>query len=425
MNLTLPSSIDGTDGLPFPSLLTLDQLVPSHCERTQLHHNLHSLIVSIHFTAPNFTDCLPNCGVCTPHQEPDYVFFNLIISGVVLPLLGVFGLMGNALSAFVYSRPECRSSTNLYLCALGFSDSAVILTAIFLFGVESYRKFSVFIYTVHGSVSPIVYPMGHAAQVCSVYFTLVAGMDCFVVTCLSNRIRNIVCRTRTVKRLVMCVVIFSICYNVPHCFESIVIECYHEKFNSPTFELCPDPFRFNEMYSYYYYKLMYSTFVAVGPLLCLILMNISIIGVSIFGSKGGNMGDTIALVLVVLLFIVCNTIALVLNVFEDELSDHLGIYFNYMVDMSNVLVVFNSSFNFVIYVIFSGQFRRTLLLYICGGREPLREITTSTSGNLNSNGSVVAPAPPIIQVITEKSRLRLANDAYGNFLQSTQREVLI
>lgn len=46
--------------------------------------------------------------------------------------------------------------------------------------------------------------------------------------------------------------------------------------------------------------------------------------------------------LVVLLFIVCNTIALVLNVFEDELSDHLGIYFNYMVDMSNVLVVFNS-----------------------------------------------------------------------------------
>lgn len=47
---------------------------------------------------------------------------------------------------------------------------------------------------------------------------------------------------------------------------------------------------------------MYSTFVAVGPLLCLILMNISIIGVSIFGSKGGNMGDTIALVSILILY---------------------------------------------------------------------------------------------------------------------------
>ncbi|GMT35761.1 hypothetical protein PFISCL1PPCAC_27058, partial [Pristionchus fissidentatus] len=424
--IPVPSSIDGTSGSPGPPpLLTLDQLVPAHCDRTELHHNLHSLIVSVNFPPPNFTDCLPNCGVCASHQEPDYVLFNLIVSGIILPLLGVFGLVGNSLSAFIYSRPECRSSTNLYLCALGFSDCAVIITAIFLFGVESYRKFSVSVYTVHGSVSPIVYPMGHAAQVCSVYFTLVGCFDCFVATCLSNRIRNIVCRSRTVRKSVLCVVIFAIIYNIPHCFESTVIECYHEKFMSPTFELCPDPFRFNAMYAYYYYKLMYSTFVAVGPLLCLIFMNISIIGVSIFGSKGGSMGDTIALVLVVLLFIVCNTIALVLNVFEDQLAEYLDIYFNYVVDLSNVLVVFNSSFNFVIYVIFSEQFRRTLILYLCGGREPLRDMTTSSSGNLTTNGSVVAPAPPIIQVITEKSRLRLANDAYGNFLQSTQREVLI
>ncbi len=54
-------------------------------------------------------------------------------------------------------------------------------------------------------------------------------------------------------------------------------------------------------------------------------------------------------ILVVLLFIVCNVAALLLNIFDGQLGELLGKYVNYVVDASNVLVVFNSSFNFVIY----------------------------------------------------------------------------
>lgn len=66
----------------------------------------------------------------------------------------------------------------------------------------------------------------------------------------------------------------------------------------------------------------------------------------------------------VLLFIGCNVAALLLNVFEVRLGEILGPYINYVVDASNVLVVFNSSCNFVIYVTFSLAFRRTLRRYI-------------------------------------------------------------
>lgn len=68
--------------------------------------------------------------------------------------------------------------------------------------------------------------------------------------------------------------------------------------------------------------------------------------------------------LVVLLFIACNIAALLLNVFEVRLGEILGPYINYVVDASNVLVVFNSSCNFVIYVTFSLAFRRTLRRHI-------------------------------------------------------------
>lgn len=75
---------------------------------------------------------------------------------------------------------EIRSSTNLYLCALGFSDCAVICTAIFLFCFDIIRHFSLHISLMFGVFSPIVYPAGMAAQTCSVYFTLMAAIDCFV-----------------------------------------------------------------------------------------------------------------------------------------------------------------------------------------------------------------------------------------------------
>lgn len=73
-----------------------------------------------------------------------------------------------------------RSSTNLYLCALGCSDCAVICTAIFLFCFDIIRRYSLHISLIFGAFSPIVYPAGMTAQTCSVYFTLMAAADCFV-----------------------------------------------------------------------------------------------------------------------------------------------------------------------------------------------------------------------------------------------------
>ncbi|VDM44461.1 unnamed protein product [Toxocara canis] len=258
-----------------------------------------------------------------------------------------------------------RSSTNLYLCALGCSDSAVICTAIFLFCIDSIRRYSLHLSLLFGALSPLVYPAGMTAQTCSVYFTLVAGADCFVQVCLPARCRSFVSQTLFVKFAVLFVVVFSVAYNIPHCFEAVVLECWHLNFQSRSLEVCPDPFRFLPTYMLIYYKYMYSLFLAVGPLAVLVILNLCIIGASVVSKTegGGSSGDTIALVLVVLLFIACNVAALLLNVFEARLADFLGPQINYVVDASNLLVVFNSSFNFVIYVTFSAAFRSTLLQY--------------------------------------------------------------
>ncbi|KAK6764662.1 hypothetical protein RB195_024838 [Necator americanus] len=87
-------------------------------------------------------------------------------------------------------------------------------------------------------------------------------------------------------------------------------------------------------------------------------------GASLFGVGGTSAGDTISLILVVLLFIACNAAALLLNTFEAKIVEAIGPYINYIVDLSNLLVVFNSSFNFIIYITFSRSFKETLRKYL-------------------------------------------------------------
>lgn len=76
-----------------------------------------------------------------------------------------------------------RSSTNMYLCCLGFSDNSVLLTALFLFFLDSMKRYSLRLTIFFNMFSPYVYPAGMIAQTCSVYFTLVAAIDCFTHVC--------------------------------------------------------------------------------------------------------------------------------------------------------------------------------------------------------------------------------------------------
>uniref|UniRef100_A0A914VT31 G-protein coupled receptors family 1 profile domain-containing protein n=1 Tax=Plectus sambesii TaxID=2011161 RepID=A0A914VT31_9BILA len=345
---------------------------------------------------PNFTHCLPHCGLCQAFlSEGPYITYNLVVIGFLLPVIGVFGLFGNAMSAFLYSRPVLRSSTNLYLCALGCSDCAVIVTALFLFFVDSVRRYSVTLTTMFGQLSPFLYPAGMAAQTCSVYFTMAAAIDCFAQVCLPQTVKQWISQPKLIMSTICFVIIFGIVYNIPHCFEAIVVECWHRKFLTETLEVCPDPFRFTPTYLVIYYKYMYTIFLAVGPLILLIILNSFIIIATILLKRrnaggGADSGDTITLVLVVLLFIFCNVAALLLNIFESKLGEILGPDINYVVDGSNLMVVLNSSANFGIYYAFSGAFRDAFKHYACRARGSSEKLKTMRQVGGNTTLPVAA-----------------------------------
>ncbi|EPB74878.1 hypothetical protein ANCCEY_06028 [Ancylostoma ceylanicum] len=195
--------------------------------------------------------------------------------------------------------------------------------------------------------SPIVFPMGMTAQTCSVYFTIFAGADCFAQVCLPDKVKNTMAQTKFIRRSVIFIFIFSVLYNIPHCFEAIVIDCFHETLGGSSWEI-----------------------------------------------------------LVVLLFIACNVAALLLNTFEAKIVEAIGPYINYIVDLSNLLVVFNSSFNFIIYITFSRSFRETLRKYLYG-HDRKEDCDSSITGTEKSARSIVC------------------KETFGRLLATTQPEVLI
>uniref|UniRef100_A0A915PBW4 G-protein coupled receptors family 1 profile domain-containing protein n=1 Tax=Meloidogyne floridensis TaxID=298350 RepID=A0A915PBW4_9BILA len=247
---------------------------------------------------PNFTHCLPNCGLCTQFaSDHAYQIYNLVVIGFLLPFISLCGLCGNILSAFIYSRPALRHSYtgSIYLSALGCSDTAVILTALFLFFIDSIRRYSLNLSILYGTLSPVVYPAGMIAQTCSVYFTIVAAVDCFVQVCMPTKIKRLFSSQLFTKCLASGILAFAFIYNIPHCFESILLDCWHPNFQSQSVEVCPAPLRFHPTYMLIYYKYMYAIFLAVGPLIVLIVLNIIVIIATVFCKKG-NSADNLALV---------------------------------------------------------------------------------------------------------------------------------
>ncbi|KAH7702259.1 Protein FRPR-14 [Aphelenchoides avenae] len=314
----------------------------------------------------------PFCNICMGSTDPEYQMYNIAVSGVVLAITGAIGLVGNLLVVAVYTSPEQRIfSSSIYLAALAVSDFCMICTAMFLFVLEAWRHHGppVLAY-MYGSGAPLIFPLGAVFQTTSVYFCLAAGVDCFIAVVLPKAFKEICCTAGKAKTVVLTMTICCVVYNVPHFFELEAIDCIDARHGGiMSLQICPTGLRMDPMYYTIYYTYMYTTFMAVGPLLFLIILNICVVFCVLkYGASEDS--DTISLILVVFLFIFCNFTALLVNFLELTLYEQLKHVIVYLVDLSNLLVVINCTANFFVYLTFGNSFRKSLRKILSGKPDP-------------------------------------------------------
>nr|CDJ93685.1 Hypothetical protein CBG16906 [Haemonchus contortus] len=145
-------------------------------------------------------------------------------------------------------------------------------------------------------------------------------------------------------------------------------------------QICPTDIRLDPAYYAIYYTYMYTTFLAIGPLTLLILLNICVVfTVLTKRTAESDDSDTISLILVVFFFIFCNFTALLVNFMEIILNNpNILVYF---VDLSNLLVVINGTANFFCYLIFGAGFRLTLKKILCNFRKEKPKLIWTINGD--------------------------------------------
>lgn len=65
----------------------------------------------VHDEGSNETNRLPFCTFCHPDpliNSTAYLTYNFLVTGLALPTIGLLGILGNGISAFVYSRRSMR-----------------------------------------------------------------------------------------------------------------------------------------------------------------------------------------------------------------------------------------------------------------------------------------------------------------------------
>ncbi|MFH4977715.1 hypothetical protein AB6A40_004424 [Gnathostoma spinigerum] len=355
---------------------------------------------AIHVDADTMIDVNTNKCICFDLQHDDYSilygWFNYLLIIIALPSLSFFGVVTNMLNVYIYSRKRMRNSANTYLLFLACSDSLVILTGLSIFWIDSARSY---IPELKRAPYTTIYalPFGYMAQSCSIYFTVAAAFDCYVNVCCHS-LRRRYCTVRVARSINTCIAILAVIYNSLRFPQFNLRKCIHDGSQEAVIEICPTTlfFLINKVYNVYLYMVL----MTLLPFLILLILNVIIVyrqttnnrkkqrkARSIRGQNSGSSShclnkavvngkidshsgstmevmtgsedsadDPITMIMVVVLFLGCNTMALVVNIIETFL-DPDPLLLNFLTDASNFLVIFNSSVNCLIYITFNKEYR--------------------------------------------------------------------
>ncbi|XP_014661653.1 PREDICTED: FMRFamide receptor-like [Priapulus caudatus] len=302
-----------------------------------------------------------------------------IISGQLLPIIGVMGVVGNCMSLAILCRREMRSSINLYLSALSVYDTLLIITAILCFAFPAMHMYDQLhaqtnVLAGYVAVYPFMirymYPIALFAQTGSVWLTVSVSVERYIAVCHPLKARSM-CTMSRAKTVISMVSGLSLAYNMPRFWETDTEEWTDPVTNVTVVEHCKSELRKNENYYVIYYVLMYLPIMNVVPFLALAIFNVLILHavrkarserIQMSRRQEKDMNTAMMLICIVAIFFVCNTMAVVINILELARLLYVSAL---MVHFSNLLVTFNSSINFIIYCIFGKKFKLLFLKIFC------------------------------------------------------------
>ncbi|XP_058803415.1 FMRFamide receptor-like [Phymastichus coffea] len=296
-----------------------------------------------------------------------------VIYGLLLNLVSLLGIAGNAVSMIVLSRPQMKSSINYLLIGLATCDTVLILLSVLMYGLPGIYAYTGYLFDykfyVYPKVVRFLYPLSLIVQMGTVYVTLTVTIERYVAVCHPLQARSLCTHGRARSALLALAVLASLC-NLPRFWEVGLRTERHWRRNVSVLCVASTALRRDPLYITVYVHWFYFLAYYAVPFVILAIFNVLIYRRvrkanrdlrRLSRSQRREIGLASMLLCVVVVFLVCNVLPLVTNVYENFYTNPPA----WLVQTGNLLVTFNSGVNFVIYVIFGRKFKRVFLRIFC------------------------------------------------------------
>ena len=314
----------------------------------------------------------------------------------------IAGLIGNMIAFVVLLKQKPRTTTSVLLQFLAVADTFVLLCSFLL---NSSRTLHIcFIQDGQYMDSyPMIfvygYPFVYMARFCSTWFTVLLTVDRFIAVARPLHAQRLCTLSRIYKEGIV-LLLCGVLYSIPRFFEHR-LDPKNEKHGFGITALLN-----NKRYTIAYRIILFFLVMYVIPIGILSGLNMVLIRTlrKARESRGllrhhvnevRNKRDaTIVVAIVVIVFIVCNIPAMIAHLLWSlELTfksiTNVQSTRRYLSIVNNFLVTLNSAINFVIYCVFSRNFRRTTER-LCTGARKRYIYNVNSTGNREltcSNGS--------------------------------------
>jgi len=303
------------------------------------------------------------------------MLYSFVIDAVFTGTFIIGGVVGNSLAFVVFWKDNLKTSASFLFQCLALVDLTFLLLAIPVIPIPSFVAYTNWL-KGYEDIAAYVYvcilPLINIALTASVWVVVLLSINRYIAVCFPFKGLGL-CTIAKVKKQLAFVLLSAVLYNIPKFAESSIKYVTYD--NGSTYK--PYLFETNlgkaKLYDIVYENVSYFTFLVALPIFTLTFVNIRMIQALKAGRRKrtemvnqrqqNDNNVTVVLIIVIFVFIICQIPAFVgcvlLNV-TSENAKFCGGYDFYLRSVTNMLLVFNSAVNFVIYVLFNKRFRHVL-----------------------------------------------------------------
>ena len=282
-------------------------------------------------------------------------------------VLCTFGLVGNLLSFLVMKRSK-TTSTTLWLKFLAIVDSSNLAFGASIAVFENIKVRAHYtIYTI---------PLVNGMSLISVWVVVFVSLERYVAVVHPFKVKS-VCTVFRVRTLMLIMATFILLMQIPFYFEFDLIPC-----NKPKSGICE--YRPTGLFNSFLYQLLYRVTYRAMVRLFLPVAITTYSSVSLIKAlrqrkgflarsrslkSGDSNNETTVMVVGVVIVLIASQLPLLVYLIIDSISivapsiykrNHLHAYQNITYKVVSVMLVMNSSVNFIIYILTSKRFREEL-----------------------------------------------------------------